>query len=224
WHLITFFTRGGERVLDPFAGVGGTLLGAALSRPPRECLGIEINPSWVEIYHRVLQNYPGLPSYPLLVGDCLEVMAGLPDNSFHFIATDPPYNTHLRRTMCTGRYTDVYANRRTDYAMQSSDPRDLANLASYEEYLAAMGRVLAACYRLLLPGRYMVIILRDAYQQGEYIFTHADIARQAREHGFLPKGDIIWYQAGTRLRPYGYPHAFVPNIVHQHILVLQKPR
>ena len=38
----------------------------------------------------------------------------------------------------------------------------------------------------------------------------------------MPKGDITWYQAGTRLRPYGYPRAFVPNIVHQHIVVLRK--
>ena len=29
------------------------------------------------------------------------------------------------------------------------------------------------------------------------------------------------YQAGTRLRPYGYPKVFVPNIAHQHILVLR---
>ncbi|MDN5345397.1 MAG: hypothetical protein PWQ18_1511 [Clostridia bacterium] len=222
-HLIEFFTKGGEKVLDPFAGVGGTLLGAALAQPPRDCLGIEINPAWVEIYHRVLQENPGLASYPLLTGDCLEVMAGLPDNSYHFIVTDPPYNTHLRRTMCNGRYDDRFANRRTDYDMRSHEPGDLANLASYEAYLAAMGKVLAACYRVLQPGRYMVIILRDAYQGGEYIFTHADIARQARRQGFIPKGDIIWYQAGTRLRPYGYPFAYVPNIVHQHILVLRKP-
>ncbi len=223
-HLIEFFTRGGERVLDPLAGVGGTLLGAALSDPPRDCLGIEINPAWVEIYHQVISENPGLPAYPLLTGDCLEIMAGLPANSFHFIAADPPYNTHLQRTMCNGRYDDRFANRRTDYAMHSPDARDLANAASYEAYLEAVGRVLAACYRLLHPGRYMVVILRDAYQKGEYIFTHADVARRAQQQGFIPKGDVVWYQAGTRLRPYGYPFAYVPNIVHQHILVLQKPK
>ena len=37
-----------------------------------------------------------------------------------------------------------------------------------------------------------------------------------------PKGDLIWYQAGSRLRPYGYPRVFVPNIVHQHILVVRR--
>ena len=34
-RLIEFFTRPGELVLDPFAGVGGTLLGAAIRRPRR---------------------------------------------------------------------------------------------------------------------------------------------------------------------------------------------
>ena len=34
-RLIEFFTKPGELVLDPFAGVGGTLLGAAIARGPR---------------------------------------------------------------------------------------------------------------------------------------------------------------------------------------------
>ena len=45
---------------------------------------------------------------------------------------------------------------------------------------------------------------------------------RAEKVGFVTKGDLIWYQAGTRLRPYGYPRAFVPNIAHQHIVVLRK--
>ena len=64
----------------------------------------------------------------------------------------------------------------------------------------------------------------DAYQDGRYVFTGSDLAGRAASAGLVPKGDLIWYQAGTRLRPYGYPHAFVPNIVHQHILVLRKER
>ena len=60
-----------------------------------------------------------------------------------------------------------------------------------------------------------------SYQGGRYIFTGSDLAARAGAAGFIPKGDLIWYQAGTRLRPYGYPRAFVPNIVHQHILVLR---
>jgi hypothetical protein len=68
-----------------------------------------------------------------------------------------------------------------------------------------------------------VLIVRDAYQGGRYLFTAADLAARADAVGLVPKGDIAWYQAGTRLRPYGYPRAFVPNITHQHIVVLRKP-
>ena len=54
------------------------------------------------------------------------------------------------------------------------------------------------------------------------MFTGSDLAARAMRVGLVPKGDLIWYQAGSRLRPYGYPRAFVPNIVHQHILVFRK--
>jgi DNA modification methylase len=222
--LVEFFTQSGGRVLDPFAGVGGTLIGAALCDPPRECVGIEINPRWIEVYRQVVERSSGaLRGYPLMEGDCLEELARMDEASFDFIATDPPYNVHLERTMCDGRYDGEHANRRTDYDMRSDDPRDLANLEGYEAYLDSMEGVFAACLRVLKPGRYMAVIVRNAYQKGEYVFSHADLARRARAAGFVPKGEKVWYQAGSRLRPYGYPFAYVPNIAHQHIVFLQRP-
>ena len=53
-RLIEFFTRPGELVLDPFAGVGGTLLGAAIARGPRRALGFELNPRWAAVYADVV--------------------------------------------------------------------------------------------------------------------------------------------------------------------------
>jgi len=84
-----------------------------------------------------------------------------------------------------------------------------------------MEGVLGELRRVLRDGRYATIIVRDAYQEGRYRFTGADLCARAERVGFVTKGDLIWYQAGTRLRPYGYPKAFVPNIAHQHILVLR---
>lgn len=226
-ELVEFFTKGDGIVLDPFAGVGGTLLGAAICDPPRRAVGIEINPRWIEIYHQVLQQHPELLPGEIHLGDCRKVMAGMEDNSFDFIVTDPPYNLQLKRTMCKGN-DSVYSNRHTLYNMLSQEEGDIANSKSYEDFLAAMGEVFTQCFRLLKPGKYMVVILRNAYQEGKYIFTHADLAAAAAKinggRGFVPKGEKIWYQAGSRLRPYGYPFAYVPNIVHQYILILQKPK
>ena len=216
--LIEFFTKPGERVLDPFAGVGGTLIGAALAG--RHATGIEINPRWAEVYAKVCQR-EGIEEQELVVGDAFDVLPDL-GGPYDMVATDPPYNLTLERTMCDGKYPN--ANRRTDYSTFSDDPKDLSNLPTYEAYLDAMQRVLVECRRLLRPGRYAVLIVRDAYQDGRYIMTHADLARRGESAGLVLKGETIWYQAGTRLRPYGYPYAYVPNIAHQHIMVMRREK
>ena len=239
-RLIEFFTRPGELVLDPFAGVGGTLLGAAICRSPRRALGFEIEQRWADVYESVVSaaqsdgslsdlgsSDPGGPRFfdpsgcRLVVGDAVALLAELEAGSVDFVATDPPYNPQLRLTMAGGRLAEKFANRRTDYAMVTTNPADLANSATYDEYLSRMEGVLASLRRVLRDGRYATIIVRDAYQDGRYRFTGADLAARAEKVGFVTKGDLIWYQAGTRLRPYGYPRGFVPNIVHQHILVLR---
>ena len=245
-RLIEFFSRTGDLVLDPFAGVGGTLLGAAIARGPRRALGIELDPRWAAVYRQVVADLaaedggrgpriadlgtadPGgqrgfdSSGLELMVGDALAVLPTLADESVDFVATDPPYNIQLRLTMAGGPLAETHANRRTDYAMISDAPADLANAADYPTFLERMGTVFGELYRVLRDGRYAVVIVRDAYQDGRYVFTGSDLAAKAAAVGFVPKGDLIWYQAGTRLRPYGYPRAFVPNIVHQHILVLRK--
>jgi DNA modification methylase len=244
-RLIEFFTRGGEIVLDPFAGVGGTLLGASICRTPRRALGFEIDARWVAVYQTVVREAlgerdgagpvladlgssdPGGPrsfdpsGARMAVGDSLALLPGLTAGSIDFVATDPPYNPQLKITMAGGRLAETFANRRTDYAMVSDHTGDLANSTTYVEYLERMEAVFGEIRRVLRPGRYATVIVRDAYQDGRYRFTGADLAGRAESAGLVPKGDLVWYQAGTRLRPYGYPRSFVPNIVHQHILVLR---
>jgi DNA modification methylase len=244
-RLIEFFSRGGELVLDPFAGVGGTLLGAAICRSPRRALGFELEPRWAAVFDAVVaaaaaehdgrgpelrdlgDSDPGGPrsfdasGCRLVIGDAAHLISELDEGSVDLVATDPPYNPQLKVTMSGGRLAERFANRRTDYAMVSDQPADLANSVSYDEYLERMGAILGQLRRVLRERRYAVVIVRDAYQDGRYRFVASDLAARAEPQGLVPKGELIWYQAGTRLRPYGYPHAFVPNIVHQHILVLR---
>ena len=245
-RLIEFFTRSGELVLDPFAGVGGTLLGAAIARGPRRALGFELNPRWATVYDEVVAaalaerdgagplladlgtaDPAGIRTFDptgceVRVGDALMLLPELPESSVDFVAMDPPYTVQLPLTMAGGRLAEAHANRRTDYAMVSDNPADLANAPSHEAYLSLMERVFGEVNRVLRPGRYAAVIVRDAYLDGRYRFTGAELAGRAEAAGLVPKGDLIWYQAGTRLRPYGYPRAFVPNIAHQHIVVLRK--
>ncbi|HSW41037.1 MAG TPA: DNA methyltransferase [Patescibacteria group bacterium] len=245
-RLIEFFTKSGELVLDPFAGVGGTLLGAAIARGPRRAIGLEINPAWAAVYEEVAAALaaerdgagplladlgsadPGGPrgfdpaACEMRVGDALALLPGLADASVDFVATDPPYTVQLPLTMAGGRLAETHTNRRTDYAMVSADPADLANSPTHDAYLDAMETVFGELARVLRPGRYVAVIVRDAYVNGIYRFTGSDLAARASAAGLVAKGDLVWYQAGTRLRPYGYPRAFVPNIAHQHIVIMRR--
>lgn len=245
-RLIEFFTRSGELVLDPFAGVGGTLLGAAIARGPRRAIGFELDPRWATVYRDTvaalsaerdgagplladlgMSDPGGVRGFDpsgaeLREGDARVLFRDVPDASVDFVATDPPYNVQLPMTMAGGKLAEEHANRRTDYAMVSDLSADLANLPSYAAFLDAMGEIFGEIHRVLRPGRYAAFIVRDAYQESRYIFTAADLAARADAVGLVPKGDFAWYQAGTRLRPYGYPRSFVPNIAHQHIVILRK--
>jgi DNA modification methylase len=218
-HLVEFLTKPEQTVLDPFAGVGGTLLGAAICG--RRATGIEINEDWVATYRAVCAR-EGVAEQELIRGDCREVLRAFADQGrvFDCIATDPPYSIALDKTMCDGRY-DLQA-RRTDFDRFSEDADDLRNLGSFEDYYAAMGEIAAQLIPVLRLGGYCAVIMRDSYQAGRYVFATAEVARRFETAGFTLKGIKVWYGTGARVRPYGYPAAYVPNIVHQNILILRR--
>ncbi|MCL5264010.1 MAG: site-specific DNA-methyltransferase [Chloroflexi bacterium] len=217
-HIIEFFTKPGQTVLDPFCGVGGTLVGASLCR--RIATGIDINERWLAIYEQVCRE-ENLLAQEVIHGDCLEVMAQMAEQgrAFDFVVTDPPYSIALEKTMCDGTY-DIQ-HRRTDFDSFSDHPRDLRNLPSFAQFYDAVERSAQAVRTLLRPESYFVVILRDSYQNGEYIMASYEISERIKRAGFVMKGIKIWYGTGSRVRPYGYPYTYVPNIVHQNILIFK---
>ena len=218
-------------MLDPFAGVGGTLLGAAICRTPRRALGFEIEPRWAAIYEQVVREAlaerdgraaelarPGhvrsgwsTDLRPVRLPSCVVAMpcppAGAwPTASVDFVATDPPYNPQLRITMSGGparaRTRQPPDRLRHGHGL-ARRPRQQRRATTSTS--TRMEAVFGELRRVLRDRRYAAVIVRDAYQDGRYRFTAADLAARASGAGFVPKGDLIWYQAGTRLRPYGYP-------------------
>lgn len=218
-HLIEFFTKPGQSVLDPFAGVGGTLLGASLCG--RKATGIEINPRWIEVYRQVCRQ-EGIEPQETIAGDCLKVLPELAaaGRTFDFIATDPPYSIALEKTMCNGVY-DIQ-HRKTDMDKFSEDKADFRNLATFEEFYDAIERAFALTFPLLRQGGYLAVIIRDSYQRGRYIPATYEIAQRIERGGYVLKGIKVWYATGARVRPYGYPNAYVPNIIHQNIAIFRK--
>src|SRR3989344_1957654 len=86
--LIKVFTKEGMNVLDPFAGVGGTLFGASLCN--RKAVGIEINKKWVDIYKKVCK-LEKIELQDMKIGDSKIFLKKEKKETFDFILTDVPY-------------------------------------------------------------------------------------------------------------------------------------
>ena len=175
----------------------------------------------IAIYKKVCKNEKILKQ-DIIKGECLEVMDELifSKRKFSLIITDPPYNINLARTMCRGDYPN--RNRHTDYKEFSKCIQDFSNCKTYEHYLDKMTLFVGKSLKLLFKNRYLIIMTKNAYQNGRYILVNQDISKIAQSRGFTLKGEIIWCQNGVRLRPYGYPFSYVPNIIHHNILILRK--
>ncbi len=105
----------------------------------------------------------------------------------------------------------------------SNFDKDFGNSKDFDEYFGRMGRFFRKAFDVLRNNCYLVVISRDCYMNGSYILVSSKLAEIAKEEANLNlKGEIIWHQNGTRLRPYGYPFVFVPNIIHHNILVFRK--
>ena len=81
--------------------------------------------------------------YAIYNGDCMEVMAGMPDDSIHLSIYSPPF---------AGLY------------QYSSDERDLSNSRDYDEFLQHYLFVLDELHRITMPGRMTAVHCMDIPQ------------------------------------------------------------
>ena len=209
--LIKIFTKSGQKVLDPLAGVGGTLLGAALCG--RTAIGIELNPHWVDIYNEVckLEN---LEAFPIIVGDANEELKKIKKESIDFILTDVPYWIMDQLTKTRSSKADRKSN------LSKFNDKELQ---TKKEWLAEMKSIFSKALRTLKDKGYMAVFIGDMYRGKEFHLLSADLAKTISSiKGFILKSDIIWHDDSKMLHIYGYPYAYIPSLIHQHILIFRK--
>lgn len=221
-RLIRFFTKSGELVLDPFVGVGSTLKAAAIEG--RKGIGIELNKKYVRLARRRLKvelnGDAGIcHDQQLIQGDARAVIPTLEEGSVKLVVTSPPYWNILHKQDHKAKQERIAHGLDTKY---SDDPSDLGNIKSYPEFLNAVSDTLALTRPVLAEGGHLCVIVGDFRQKSKYFMLHADIARELESRGFTLKGITVLYQRHKRVFPYGFPYGYVPNLHHQHIVILAK--
>lgn len=218
-RLIEFFTKRGGWVLDPFVGVGGTLLGCSLTG--RHGVGIDLNPDYVSVYKEVCRR-EGLAEQAALVADArhLDELPEVRNCVFDLILTDPPYCDMMARRKTGQKKKRKGAGSPTPF---TDNPKDLGNLA-YDEFLEELRGILARSLQFLKDKGYLVLFCKDFQPTREYDnLLHADVVRELyKVPGLSFKGYKIWYDRTITLYPFGYPYTYVSNQLHQFILIFRK--
>jgi len=209
--LIKIFTKENQTILDPLAGVGGSLLGAALVN--RNAIGIEINQKWIDIYNQVCE-LENLTRFPVINGDAKIELNNIEPDSIDFIITDVPYwiMDQVTKTRSSGADRDSKLSKFNDNDLQTK-----------EEWLSDMKEIFTLALPALKPNGYMAVFIGDMYRGKEFHFLSAELARTISEiPEFILKSDIIWHDDSKMLHIYGYPFAYIPSLIHQHILIFRR--
>lgn len=226
--LVSYFLREfslpGDRVFDPMAGTGSTLLSALAAG--RQAYGIELNPQFHRIACTRLENYlAGVPraarqQWRLQCGDAARARSyrGLPKN-FDYILTSPPYWDMLRMK---GAETQQKRKQAGLLQFYSDDARDLGNRSDYEEFLDDLVKIYLRIAERLAPGRYMTIIVKNVKKRGKIYPLAWHLALRLRAQ-LMICGEQFWCQDDQRLSPFGYRYAWVSNTFHHYCLHFRKP-
>lgn len=221
---IKFFTKEGDKVLDPFLGVGSSLKACAFEG--RRGYGIELNKRYADLSElRIEQEVPEDFKYKyeqnIIQGDCIKEVNKFDSDFFDFLITSPPY-WNILETRDHKANARVAENLDTKY---SEDNADLGNIDDYDKFITILGNFFSSCSRIVKDKKYMAIIVSDFRKQDNFYIFHADLARYIEKNSsFKLKGIKILYQRHKSIFPYGYPYSFVPNVHHQNVLIFQNSR
>ena len=217
-RLIEFFTKQGGRVLDPFVGVGGTLLACSMSG--RHGVGIDLSQEYLEVYHQACTEL-GLEAQPFLCGDARNLENLLAEvEPFDLVLTDPPYGDMLSRKRSGDRKKRTGDDSPTPF---TESPDDLGNMPPSQFY-ESLKTVIVQAMQYLKPKGYVVIFCKDLQPTENYHnMIHADVVETlAGVKNLRFRGYKIWYDKSLKLYPFGYPYAYVSNQLHQFSLIFRK--
>jgi modification methylase len=157
-------------------------------------------------------------THDLHLADARKQIASLPSESVHLVVTSPPYWT-------------LKEYRRSD--------GQLGFVADYEKFLVELGKVWQECWRVLIPGGRLIVVVGDVCLSrrnngGRHMVVplHASIQEQCRQIGFDNLAPIFWYKisnakhevdngsSGFLGKPYE-PNAVIKNDV-EYLLMQRK--
>jgi len=231
--FVSFFTRKGELVVDPFVGTGSTLLAAL--ETGRSAIGFDIVKKYADISKDRVKDALARngtlekarksgPSWAKIIkADSAKLSKVWKRKGFppaDYCITSPPYWNQLRKSHMRQKGR---AEKGLD-TTYSDDPDEIGNIENYHDFLRALKRAFDEVYMVMKPKGYLTIITNNVFSDGRmYPLAFDTVSTLSQEpFGWTPKDEKVWCQDDKTLLPLGVFNAWVGNRHHQYCLIFRK--
>jgi modification methylase len=198
-HAVASYTRPGDLVFDPMAGIGTTLVEAVYAG--RDAIGVEYESRWSDIADANLAHAHthGATGHGAVIrGDATILDALLPSvlhGTVALVVTSPPYGPTVH-----GLVRPTPGDGVTKSDNRYNDGTDRGNLA-YRDLAGLVGGftdILRGCARLLRPGGVVVVTVRPWRKRGVLVDLPSAVIAAGAAAGLTPIERCIALLAAVR--------------------------
>jgi DNA modification methylase len=216
-QAIIRFTKKSEWVLDVFAGLATSLI--KCERLGRNGIGIELVPQVAAEANTLLRKQKNQAVFAEVIVEnsasadarkrVRAILKAHNANNVQLLILHPPYYNAIRF---------------------SSQPQDLSNASSLENFLKMLKTVITNFAPLLEDGRYMLLVIGDVFSKGEYVPLESKVIEVIQQTGlFKIKGIVVKDIRGNRGKrgqePLWYYRALKNGLFvfkHEYVVFFQK--
>ncbi len=231
-RAVELFTHKGELVLDPFNGIGTTMV--ACMDLERNSVGFDINAQYCKVAKDRLSNDGQKPNAKQIVvrDDARNIPPYLGEESVSLVFTSPPYANLLNRPRSNkSRRGEQRQNKQYLKVEQYSQDRRDFGILGFEEYSAQMEEIFKGLAPLLKPRAHVVINVPDMWwkneKRGERIPLHIHVYNALLGAGYEFRNTIIWDRTNivNRVGIFGWPSNYITmGTTFEYLLDFWKPQ
>lgn len=225
-RCIELFTHRGELVLDPFVGIGTTLVAA--QDLDRNAVGFDLKEEYVEFTKKRLRQQRLTKTVQLAIcDDAHNIPQYLDEETVALCVTSPPYAHMLNKPRLNKSMRgDLRENKHYMKVQQYSDDlRDLGTM-DHESYAKALGEIYKGILPLMKPMAHCVINVNDVWWDNKRYPTHIYVTQALEKAGFELRNILIWDKRDlvNNVGIFGWPRNYIKlGATFEYILDFWRP-
>ena len=211
---IDLFTHQGELILDPFVGIGTTLIAAR--DLGRNAVGFDLNKKYVDYAEERINHNPVMNFYETkqiaICDDAINIYKYLGEEIISLCVTSPPYANMLNhKRKNKSLRSDLRNNEHYDKVQQySHNQRDLGTM-QLREYIKTLAGIYEKILPLLKPKAHCIINVNDLWEDNHRYPTHSYIIEAMEGIGYELRNIIIWDKRNlvNKVGIFGWPSNYI---------------